>query len=76
MGIWWRRNPIKYRSYHLLGRFASINFNPGLDTYNLNLKEYSNNSNKKDLSDIEVTLKLTGLDGTIGLVFRIQVKKK
>jgi hypothetical protein len=58
-----------------LGDVVGLNFNLGLDTHNLNLKEYSKNSNKEDLSNVDATLKLAGLDGTIGVVFRIPVKK-
>lgn len=58
-----------------LGDVVGLNFNLGLDTHNLNLKEYSKNSNKEDLSNIDATLKLAGLDGTIGVVFRIPMKK-
>jgi hypothetical protein len=59
-----------------LGDVIGLNFNLGLDTHNFELKEYSKNSNKEDLSNFDANLKLAGLDGTIGLVFRIPVEKK
>ncbi|MBK9639195.1 MAG: outer membrane beta-barrel protein [Bacteroidetes bacterium] len=59
-----------------LGDVVGLNFNLGLDTHNFKLKEYIKNSNKEDLSKIDAKLKLSGLDGTIGLVLRIPRKSK
>ncbi|MBK7964969.1 MAG: outer membrane beta-barrel protein [Bacteroidetes bacterium] len=59
-----------------LGDVVGLNFNLGLDTHNFKLKEYIKNSKKEDLSNLDATLKLAGLDGTIGLVFRIPRKNQ
>ena len=59
-----------------LGKSIGLNFNLGLDTHNFNLDKYVLNDKKQDLSNIEATLKLSGLDGTIGLVYRIPRKSK
>ncbi|MFN0188135.1 MAG: hypothetical protein ACKVQV_05485 [Bacteroidia bacterium] len=59
-----------------LGDVVGLNFNLGLDTHNFTLEEYELNGEKQDLSKIDATLKLAGLDGTIGLVLRIPRKSK
>ncbi len=59
-----------------LGEVGGLNFNLGLDTHNFTLEEYEQNGAKQDLSKIDAKLKLSGLDGTIGLVLRIPRKGK
>ena len=59
-----------------LGDVVGLNFNLGLDTHNFTLEEYEKDGAKQDLSKIDAKLKLSGLDGTIGLVLRIPRKSK
>ena len=59
-----------------LGDVVGLNFNLGFDTHNFTLEEYEQNGAKQDLSKIDAKLKLSGLDGTIGLVLRIPRKSK
>lgn len=59
-----------------LGEVGGLNFNLGFDTHNFTLEEYEQNGAKQDLSKIDANLKLSGLDGTIGLVLRIPRKSK
>ena len=59
-----------------LGDVVGLNFNLGFDTHNFTLEEYEQIGAKQDLSKIDAKLKLSGLDGTIGLVLRIPRKSK
>ena len=59
-----------------LGDVVGLNFNLGLDTHNFTLEEYERDGTKQDLSNVDAKLKLSGLDGTIGLVLRIPRKSK
>ncbi len=47
-----------------------LNFNLGFDSHALKLKKYKQNGNKIDLDNFDATLKLNGVDGTVGLVYR------
>ncbi|MBK9639197.1 MAG: outer membrane beta-barrel protein [Bacteroidetes bacterium] len=59
-----------------IGEVGGFNFNLGYDTHNLTLDEYVQNGTKQDMSKIDGKLKISGLDGTIGLVLRIPRKRK
>ncbi len=49
---------------------TGLNFNLGFDSHNFTLQSVDRNGQKQDLSNIEGKLTVTGMDGTIGLVFR------
>lgn len=51
-------------------RHLGLNFNLGFDSHNFKLDEFKRNGQNIDLSAIEGTLKVKGVDGTLGLVLR------
>lgn len=53
-----------------LSDHVGLNFNLGYDGHNFKLKEYELNGQKLDLTNLEGTLKVGGVDGTLGLFVR------
>lgn len=53
----------------LIGGFG-LNFNLGYDAHNFTLRNYEVNGTEIDLDNIEATLRVAGVDGTIGAFFR------
>lgn len=47
-----------------------LNFNLGFDSHSFKLKKYEQNGKEIDLDNFDAKLKLNGIDGTIGLVYR------
>jgi hypothetical protein len=53
----------------LIGGFG-LNFNLGYDAHNFKLRNYEVNGSEIDLDNIEATLRVAGVDGTIGAFLR------
>ncbi len=47
-----------------------LNFNLGFDSHAFKLRKYKQDGNEIDLDDFDAKLKLYGVDGTVGLVYR------
>ncbi|MDZ4824246.1 MAG: outer membrane beta-barrel protein [Flavobacteriales bacterium] len=52
-------------------KLIGVNFNVGYDSHTLKLKSYTLEGESQDLSAFTGTLKLQGVNGTIGLVLRL-----
>lgn len=53
----------------LVGGFG-LNFNLGYDGHNFKLKNYEINGKDQDLDNFEATLRVSGVDGTLGVFYK------
>lgn len=58
---------------YIVGDFG-LNFNLGFDSHALKLKKYEQNGKEIDLDSFDAKLNLNGVDGTVGLVYRFNLK--